>query len=298
MGAAEQLEEPTIIQPSEAEILGAAQAQLIANRRALARLEQPGPTPLANSIQASPSREPVFFCAGGCGGAVPQRGGYCEPCAEAQRRDLRAMYLAPAYESLSPGGALAWCRFGTSEYKTRSARAFDAARRLPTDRRDRALELLCAGKWNRRSGNLLVLGPKRIGKTLLVVAMGHKILDTALEGKLDAEAFAFVCGLRFITGLDLGRARSQSKLGEEPALIRKANGARLLILDEIGYEDDRHDPNAVRDVIYKRYEASGRRPTILTSGRTLSELKERYGAPCVERLTDLGEVLDLHGGGP
>ena len=286
-------------EPSDQQILDEAQAKLEARRRELARQEPRGlgrldiPLPVGVPLPVGPQR---FYCAGFCGGEVPARGGYCDPCAAAQRRDMRAMYLAPAYDSLSPGGAMAWCRFGTDEYKTRAARAFEAAKKLHGERRQRALGFLCAGAWQRAKGNLLVLGPKRIGKTLMVVALGHKILDAALGGGLDAESFAFARGLRFVTGMDLGRARAQSKLGEEPALVKLANAARLLILDEIGYEDDRHDPNAVRDIIYERYRASGGRPTIVTSGCTLAELKARYGAPCVERLTDLGEVLDLHGG--
>lgn len=285
-------------EPTEEEILAGAQARLLENRQRLAFTTETL-TPLIAALPdrflgATSSTACLFFCAGMCG-AETARGAYCDKCAAAQRQQLRAMGLAAAYESLAPSGAMNWCRFGTEEYKARSAKAIVATKTLAPANKKRALELLTRGAWSRKVGNLLILGPKRIGKTIMVIAMGHKILDAALAGGLDAEAFGFAKWLRSMTGLDVGRARAETKLGDEPYLITSAKSASLLILDEIGFEDERQDPNAVRDIIYDRYRHGGKKPTIATSGCTKAELNKRYGSSMVERLTDMGECIDLHG---
>jgi hypothetical protein len=95
-----------------------------------------------------------------------------------------------------------------------------------------------------------------------------------------------------VSALDIGRARSQSRF-EEPEIVRMAKGATLLLLDEVGYEEDRFDPHAIRDVLRARFDPVWK-PTIAASGKTWAELSERYGEPTLRTLTCKGALMDLH----
>lgn len=237
----------------------------------------------------------VFRCAGGCDKPVERRGGYCAPCAEEDRRRQRQMLLAEAYASVSRvgsdasnGDSLEWCRAGTPQYAaaTQKARAVAASlteRKVP-------VAIIERGQWGRDLGNVVILGPKRIGKSKAAIACAHRFLDKALKGDLDAAAFRFARGIRVVSGLKLGRARATTRLGEVPELERVAQRATLLVLDEVGFEED---ATVIRDVIYDRCEDRGR-PTFLTSGLTLAAIQGRYGAPTIERLRERGHIIDLH----
>lgn len=237
----------------------------------------------------------VFRCAGGCDKTVARRGVYCGECAAEDRLRQRQMMLAEAYASVSrvgsdggDGDALKWCRAGTPEYIAATQRARSAAATLAE--RNVAMALIERGGWGRELGNVVILGPKRIGKSKTAVACAHRFLDKALRGELDAGAFRFARGIRVISGLKLGRARLTTRLGEVPELERVAQRATLLIIDEVGFEED---STVIRDVIYERCE-DRRRPTFLTSGLTLAALQDRYGAPTIERLREHGHIIDLH----
>jgi DNA replication protein DnaC len=133
-----------------------------------------------------------------------------------------------------------------------------------------------------------------MGKTSCAVAIGHRILDQAEAGKVDATGFAFASKLRFVSAIDLARARSdRARSDAEPRIIREAKCASLLILDEIAYEATKFDPQVVRDVIYERYRYGAKRPMIVTSGARMAELHERYGEAMIRRITDMGSVIDL-----
>ncbi|WP_437309944.1 ATP-binding protein [Sorangium sp. So ce388] len=242
-----------------------------------------------------PPKDFVFRCAGGCNQQVSRRGEYCSPCAEEDRRRQRLSLLAEAYESVSRVGStagsansLAWCRVGAPEYAEATQRARDAAKRAASP--EVALNLIERAGWNRKTGNVLLVGPKRIGKSKAAIACAHRILDIALRGGLDADAFRFARGIRVVSGLKLGRARRETRLGELAELERISQCATLLILDEVGFEED---PAVIRDVIYDRCEDRGR-PTFITSGRTIAELEERYGPPTIDRLEEQGVIIDLH----
>lgn len=275
------------------EIIAQAQERLTEARKLLAQLPTDTMAPLTvKRYGARGDGPPIFFCAGGCKADVAIRGSYCPKCADEKRREERAVFFAPARESLSPNGALDWCRVGRPEYIAGTKRAIECAKHCADPKR--AMDLIQRAVWKRDNGNLLFVGPQRIGKTNTVIAIGNRLLDAAERPQLTRDDLDFLCGIRFVTGLDLARARSETSFGHEPALIRRAKNATLLILDEIGFEDDKFDPHAVRDVVYHRYRMGRSSPTLVTSGCTVAELAKRYGAAMVERLTDLGELIDLH----
>jgi hypothetical protein len=72
---------------------------------------------------------------------------------------------------------------------------------------------------------------------------------------------------------------------DDKSLAAKARSYRLVVLDDLGKEDETRTGMAiVRDVISKRYDA--KQPTIITSELTLVNIQERYGRYIVERLVE------------
>lgn len=245
-------------------------------------------------------KAPPARCQGGCETAVPLRGDWCATCATSGRRRARELDLRDARETFSPEGAADWCRAGNPRYAQAVEKALRAA-----DPRWRPL--IAEARWSRKTGSVLLLGPTDFGKTRVLQAIGHRILDAAIEmgskrppsetPRAEHEArvrdvLRFARGVRYISGLDIGEARSQTRW-EEPALIHEAKRATLLLLDEVGWEDAKLDPNAVRNILRARFDPVWR-PTIVASGKTWGEMVERYGEPTLRTLTNQGILVDLH----
>lgn len=236
---------------------------------------------------------PPQGCAGGCRAIVPTRGAYCDNCTAIGRQRERARLLAKAYKSVGNAGGdgwdlpLAWCRADTDEYAAATRRALEAARRFQDAIPAR---IIANAEWGRGLGSLVILGPTRIGKTKTAVAIAHRALDRALAGELDRDAFFFAAGIRFVSGLRLARARIESRYGTKDPIVELAERASLLILDEIGYEEEQL---AIRDLVYARCE-DRRKYMIATTGLTWKELDSRYGRAFCERLKESGRVIDLH----
>lgn len=244
----------------------------------------------------------IHYCHNNCGQRVQEQGHRCADCDPIALQRKRANELADAYASicppdpeLCPEGVLTWCRAGLEEYSKSTARARALVSALPVGERQWASDIIVNAVWKRDHGNLILLGETGIGKSKVMAAIGLRLLDYALAGKLPDDAYRFARRIRWVTGLDLGNARAQTALGAgEPPLIAMAKRASLLLLDEGGYENDRFDPRALRDVIYARYDAG--LPTILSSGKTCDGLDELYQAAMMRRLWEpgRGRVLDLH----
>lgn len=242
---------------------------------------------------------PLERCDGGCGTAVPRRGAWCDVCGEAARRRARELDVADARESISPGGAAAWCRAGDPQYAAAIAKGVSAA---PPER----AELLTRAAWKRDTGSMLLLGPTDYGKTRVLCAIGNRVLDYAVKlasskppvedraehEKKALEVMRFARGVRYMSALDLGRARSESRW-QKPEIVRAASTATLLLLDEFGWEEQRFDPHAVRDVLRARFDPVWK-PTIVASGETYAKLAARYGEPTLRLVTCKGVLIDLH----
>ncbi len=241
--------------------------------------------------------EPVSVprCAGGCDTAVRRRLDVCTECIDRDRKALRRMALGEAFASIAAMGSTAsfedgpldWCRTGNPKYVEATAQALDTAKARQDQR---AAKMIVDAFWVRGVGNVLLLGPTRIGKTMATIAVAHRILDRALAGELDRSAFAFAAGMRFVSGVALGRAREETRRGDRPVGYDVATRASLLFLDDIGYEGD---PETIRDLIFDRSNGSGRF-TIMTSGKTEREFEARYKLPVLNRIKEKGVVLDLH----
>ncbi len=140
--------------------------------------------------------------------------------------------------------------------------------RLHPDHIARGMTVLGALERLRGASRALLIGPAQRGKTSLAVA--------ALRARR-AEAF-------FVRAETLGLARQQARLGTgEAKLVDRASSTGLLLLDDLGSEGD-HEARiqAVRDVLFGRYE--DRAATWVTTGLGSAQLERRYGAGILARL--------------
>ncbi len=121
-------------------------------------------------------------------------------------------------------------------------------------------------------------GPSGAGKTSLACACLRERIPHGL----------------FVSAIKLGTARIQHSAGDgEAALVQRAMTVPLLLLDEVGGEQ-KTATNAVKDVIFARYDAD--LPTWITTGFRLSQLAEMYGDGTSRRLTE--NVYVVHLGAP
>lgn len=206
-----------------------------------------------------------------CGLAVKRRLELCERCATSASHLVRRMSLSRAWASLP---------------------AWEHSDNLGTVL---APELARAAKlWHPSSGNLLMCGPSGQGKTTSAIHIARRMLRAAEDHGTLPAARELAAGIRFVSARHIAAemtthlvvssaARSREST---PEVMRVAIRARLLILDELGKEqDDRHQ--AVARVIQDRYDARDdgkRRLTISTSELTPEGIEERYGAAVVRRL--------------
>lgn len=222
-------------------------------------------------------------CAGGCDAEVSRRGVWCAECAKQSNVFAAELALGAAYASVSPEGGRDWCRPGDADFERAmvGTPAEPGIRRmyskLPPDARpENADAVVMRASWSRAFGNLVLLGPTGIGKSVLMSAIALRILDRARAGKLERADFLVAAGIRYMSAAELAKASRRHKLGDgDPPLMRIAKRAKVLLLDEVGFGDGRDDE--LYEIMRARYEPQWK-PTILASGRTVAELVERYGA--------------------
>lgn len=129
------------------------------------------------------------------------------------------------------------------------------------------------------SSQVVFAGSAGSGKTSLAVACLRERLPNAL----------------LMSALRLGTARIQFQAGDgEAGPVERAIAAPLLLIDEVGGEA-KIATNAVRDVVFARYDAD--MPTWITTGFTGKQIIETYGDGFLRRLTEHGYVVRL-GVGP
>lgn len=166
---------------------------------------------------------------------------------------------------------------------------------------DAALEALAhptlrkVGGTYAMNAGLLLLGPTGIGKSATAARIVRRLLqdevDKAIATALEQGRMTPIRDVGRIAtwtrATDLSTARSQHALGEgEPPLLVAAREARLLVVDDAGWESQRD--TAVPEVLSERYDLG--RPSIVTSGLTFEQLKERYSEAVVRRILEVGGV--------
>lgn len=118
------------------------------------------------------------------------------------------------------------------------------------------------------------VGKPGSGKTSLAIAMFRAAVEADRSGSWRAQHM-------FVSAHRLAKARGTHKLGEEAPLVDSALRAPLLVIDELGGEDQRH-ASAVTEVIYERHAED--RPTWITTGVTVKEIAARYGGGISRRV--------------
>ncbi len=272
-----------------------------------------GDLPIGNGGSEHPTAS-TFLCVGStkyrCEKRLPTRSGYCAECTQRSAHEARLQQLQPARQFISHNGALDWCTPTNAEYlrATSKLRGLleEKAREVEGEvveetlipRRDRkaAQYRTLANEARLPTATLgaLIVGPRRIGKSKLLSAIGLQLLEQA--SKLDAPEglVRLAMDMRFINGIALARAAMDSGGWKNSALYHEACNASILLLDETGYEETKSDQTLLRDVLRIRYEWPNYKPTVMASGATVAELNNRYGEAAMSTVWERGIIVDLH----
>lgn len=212
---------------------------------------------------------PVRRCAGGCDAVVELRGDMCPSCVERDAAERRRLALKRA-----------WSTLPTWPHATFENGA------LAQIVEPRILEAALAWK---STGSLALLGPTGRGKSTAARAICERILTRADKGEFKGEDFARAAKVRWTKARDLADAARRHKLGDgRSPEEREARAASILVIDELGFEvlvDD-----VIPRLLDHRYDKA--LPTIVTSGRKVAALAERYGEATVRRFTERATVVE------
>lgn len=157
--------------------------------------------------------------------------------------------------------------------------------RLPAPVR-RSVPTLCEGGFVDRAENLLAFGLPGRGKTHLVCAIGHELLQRGYE-VLFVHAFKLV--QRLLT--------AKKELALETTL-RRLDRFDAVILDDLGYvQQSREEMEVLFTFLAERYE---RRSVVITSNLVFSEWNKIFQDPmttacAIDRLVHHAVILELSG---
>lgn len=260
----------------------------------------PGPRAPLRPIPPPLVTRGAFPCAGlaGCYAKVGVRDSRCATCAGEVPRQDRRQRLGRAIESLSPEGCRDECRTGTAFYRKTTARLCAALphyvklERLDAAERGSLEQLILRASIPRGVSGLLVLGPTGIGKSKLLVALGHALIDEAVVTG-NADAMKVATGIRYINGLLLAEDQRAHASSGGRGWTREATEARdatVLFADEIGFEAN---PELMKYILRARYERRRWMPVYAASNAPLSDLHRIYGENNVRTIWENGLVLDL-----
>lgn len=176
--------------------------------------------------------------------------------------------------------------------RERHAEAREVLSRLPAlvragnatelEARIHAPELVAFAKtWTWGDGSVLLMGPTRVGKSSAMGYLYRRLLAASVRS---AELWDQARWMRWFAAEELAGCRKAHRLGQgdPPELIQSCN-SRLLFLDDAGWDSD---PLEVSVILADRYNAC--RPTIVSTGKTETELRAHYGAAVVARLLETG----------
>lgn len=158
-------------------------------------------------------------------------------------------------------------------------------KRFPTKVR-RLLPTLCEGGFVERADNVLAFGLPGRGKTHLLCAIGHELIQRGYR-VLFVPAFSLVQQLLI--------AKRDLRL---EAVLKKLDRFDAVILDDIGYiQQDRDEMEVLFTFLAERYE---RRSVMVTSNLVLSQWDRIFKDPmttacAIERLVHHSVILELTG---
>ena len=131
------------------------------------------------------------------------------------------------------------------------------------------IQELAKMEWVASGENVLFLGPPRVGKTHLAIALGREAVKKGYS-------VLFITAAALVNMLEMEKAKKESMLNEEMAMLSKP---QLLIIDEVGYLPiSTENANLFFQLVSRRYE---RKSVILTSNRTINDWGLIFGDPTV-----------------
>lgn len=150
----------------------------------------------------------------------------------------------------------------------------------------RQLPALCEGGFVERAENVLVFGLPGRGKTHLVAAVGHELVQRGY-------AVLFVPAVLLVQRLLA--AKKELKLEQE---LKRLDGYDAVILDDIGYiQQDREEMEVLFTFLAERYE---RRSVLLTSNLVFSQWDRIFKDPmttaaAIDRVVHHALILEMTG---
>lgn len=196
-----------------------------------------------------------------CGLRLVVGGGVCRPCLRWERwqRASERMGIPPRFS---------WAAFG--------------ATKLLISRVARGAAAVGEAYSAEGASPLVFMGETGAGKTSLAVARLRKALAWAFDA-------APTIRLLFASCVDLAPARSQHPLGEgEPARLRAAISAHVLLLDDLGANSARFD-DVVTEVLHARHDAH--RTTWITTGLSQEQIALRFGGAVERRVFEGATII-------
>jgi DNA replication protein DnaC len=148
-------------------------------------------------------------------------------------------------------------------------------------------ELLDAAlKWNWGGGNLLLLGSTGKGKSTAAGILFRRLLRDAWYG--GGDPWVRAQGMRWVRAQQLEREVRAHPLGKgECDMYRDAVYAKLLFLDEVGWEGDH---KLIAGLLAARYDLPN--PTIITSNWGVGRLRRVYGDAVARRMIQGAAVIE------
>lgn len=136
--------------------------------------------------------------------------------------------------------------------------------------------------WHWGAGNLVLMGATGSGKTS---AAAHLVRRLCFEGAVEGrKPFELATMIRWQSCRDLSEVGRETRLGTgTPEEIRRCQYARLLVLNDLGTNDDRTTLERVLDARYERGW-----PTITTTGLGVEQLQQLFGDALSRRIFECG----------
>ncbi len=150
----------------------------------------------------------------------------------------------------------------------------------------RLLPTLCAGGFAERAENILAFGNPGTGKSHVVCAIGHELVNRGLE-------VLFVPTYRLVQRLLMAKRNLELE-----SLLRRLDRFDVVILDDIGYvQQDREEMEVLFTFLAERYE---RRSVMITSNLVFSQWDKIFKdamttAAAIDRVVHHATILELTG---
>lgn len=237
------------------ELMAISKAQFDTEERKRAELA----THKETCIQTPCRRCERYLCRTGCGTAVSRDYGICHACFNSEKQAEWTAKVQAAMPRRALGATLdsPWL-----------------VKLVGIDRIKLARESLAAER-------VACVGPPGAGKTSLVAAMFQASQRPSGQSPWPA----------WYSAHELAKARALHALGEgEAPVIWRALQADLLVIDELGGEDERY-ASAVKEILYERHAAC--LPTWVTTGVGSAEIGNRYGGGIARRVFEDAVVFKL-----